>query len=261
MTSIISVHDECHHIARSATRFASDNPNVANEVGHIDNLPGAAIYVRNADEIAKYLPQGSTVLDWGCGFGQMAYLLANRGYRVSACDWSLRPSIPELMDERIGYFSLAHQSRIDLADRTFTAVISSGTLEHSHHMLDSLQEIRRVLKPGGWFFVFRFPNELSISEYVARRSQRWAHAIRMSKRELRFLLRMFSFRVAETGYDSFLPIFFGRQLKSLRPLRARFDQPITALDRALTTLPITAPFSTSIYCFAQLNTEYENVTS
>lgn len=255
------INGECHFIVAAAKRFAARDPVLGTEVGHIDNLPGTAVYMRDAEAIARILPKGARVLDWGCGFGQMSYLLANRGYRVSACDWALRPGIPELLDERIDYFSLNHQSSIGVANQSFDAVVSSGTLEHAQHILDSLYEIRRVLRPGGWFFVFRFPNELSISESVARKAGLWAHSVRMSKRELRFLLRMFSFRVEYLGYDSFLPIFFGRRLGGLRPLRATLDQQISWLDRLLTRFPLTAPYSTSIYAFGQLNTEYQDIIS
>lgn len=250
---------ECNHIISAATALRAKNPDLTVEVSHIDNYPGAAVYVRDADRIARSVPKGGTVLDWGCGCGQMAYLLANRGYRVTACDWGARPRVPELLDDRIRYLSLAHSTQLAFDNATFDIVLSSGTLEHAQDILGSLREISRILKPAGWFCIFRFPCDWSISEFVARMSGRWSHAVRFSTRELQFALRLYNFRVAKIGFDSFLPIFFGRRLRCLRPLREKLDRPITLFDRILTHMPFVRRFSTSIHCFAQLNNEYEKV--
>lgn len=252
---------ECKLIVGAARKFGAANPKLAGEVGHIDNVPGVNVYIRNADQMQRLLPPGSTVLDWGCGFGQMAFLLARRGFSVSACDWGGRPAVPELVGEDIRYFPFTSATKIDLPDASVDVVLSSGTLEHAHNIHISMQEIRRVLKPKGWFVVYRFPNERSISEYVARRSRRWSHAIRMTKRELVFMMRMFSFRVHHVGFDSFLPVFLAHRLGSLRHLRERFDRQWTWLDGVLTRAPIVSDFSTSIYCIAQVNTEYDEVSS
>ena len=137
------------------------------------------------------------------------------------------------------------------------AIVSSGTLEHVDNIIESMKEIRRVLKPGGWFFIFRFPAEYSISEYLAHKSGKWSHSIKMTKAELKFLMRTHSFRVEDIGYDSFLPIFLGGKLKNFRLIRSTFDQQINLLDSLLTSFPMVQDFSTSMYCFAQVNNEYE----
>jgi SAM-dependent methyltransferase len=225
------------------------------DLEHIDNLPGASVYVRDADEIARRLPAGARVLDWGCGAGHMSWLLKRRGFELMATDVAPAPRVPELL-EGIEYRQLTDYVGIPADDDTFDAVLSSGTLEHVWVINRSMDEVRRVLKPGGYFFIFRFPNQRSISEWVARRYGHWAHAIRMSPEELRLLLRIYSFRVDHLGYDSFLPIFLGHRLRSLRPLRARLDRQIRALDQALVHLPGVRRLSTSIQAVGCMNEEY-----
>ncbi|HMA34739.1 MAG TPA: class I SAM-dependent methyltransferase [Chloroflexia bacterium] len=250
---------ECQYIVQAAREYGSRGGEYQKQVVHLDNIPGAGVYVRDSGRIQRRIPPQARVLDWGCGFGQVAWLLANRGHQVSACDWSRRPNTTAFLDERISYFPLTGPVHIDVPDASFDVVVSSGTLEHVDNILNSLQEIRRILTPTGWFVIFRFPNEYSISEQIAQRSGRWAHSVRMTKAELQFLLRMVSFRVAEIGYDSFLPIFLGYRLRALRPWRARWDRELTMVDRMLTHLPVISAFSTSIYCFAQVNAEYNDV--
>lgn len=250
---------ECTFIVEAARRFASSNPSLGSEVAHIDNRPGVRVYIRDADQMNRLLCGQARILDWGCGLGQMAWLMANRGHHVSACDYFKRPSLRELLDERVDYSPIVSPTMLDAPDAAFDAVISSGTLEHAHNITGSLHEIRRVLKPGGWLFLLRFPNTYSLSEYVAKRSGRWYHAVSMTRRELQFLLKSHSFHIAADGYDSFLPIFLGRSLRFLRPLRDRLDPQITILDQLITRIPLVANLSTSIYLFAQVNQEYTDL--
>lgn len=253
---------EARFIVDVARTYALSHLHNAAEVGHIDNLPGARVYVRDANSIIRVLGnRRGKLLDWGCGFGQMAWLLANRGFHVHACDWAARPRIAELLDQRINYFALCSPSLIPVADETYDVVLSSGTLEHAQNILESMREIRRILKPNGWFIIFRFPAERSLSEIIARWSGRWSHAIRMSKSELIFLMRIFSFRVVRSGYDSFLPIFLASHFRSLRGLREKLDVPITVLDSFFTKVPLLSSLSTSMYCFAHVNDEYLNVVN
>ena len=51
----------------------------------------------------------------------------------------------------------------------FDAVLSCGVLEHVEDPDASLDEIRRVLQPGGTFYVYKLPNRASYLEAIARR--------------------------------------------------------------------------------------------
>ncbi|MDB5002307.1 MAG: Methyltransferase type 11 [Mucilaginibacter sp.] len=249
--------DNINFIINAVNEYLKQNP-TDKHVGHIDNYPGVIMYYRDANTIAKYLKSESKILDWGCGYGQMSYLMTEKGYTVDACDWNISPNIPQLLDYRIKYTQFTSPTKIDAADNSYDAVISSGTLEHANNIMESLKEIRRILKPGGWFFMFRFPAEDSISEMVAKKSGGWSHSIRMSKDEVKYMLRLHSFRIQEIGYDSFLPIMLSSKLRGLRKLRAKYDAPIHKLDKLLTNTPFINRFSTSIYCLAQVNNEYDN---
>jgi len=58
----------------------------------------------------------------------------------------------------------------------------------------------------------------------------------MSRSEVRFLLRLSGFRVEKIGYDTFLPVFLGSQMRFLRPWRAKVDGPVTGIDPLKTRL-------------------------
>ncbi len=51
---------------------------------------------------------------------------------------------------------------------SFDAVLSLGVLEHVAHTGESLDELRRVLEPGGTLYVFKLPNRYSYLERLAK---------------------------------------------------------------------------------------------
>lgn len=107
------------------------------------------------------LRAGQLVLDLGCGFGRHAYEVLRRGGRVVACDMAL----PELRGVRgtyaamgeageippgaIGSAAAGDATRLPFPDETFDHVIASEVLEHVPNDQGALDELHRVLKPGG----------------------------------------------------------------------------------------------------------------
>ena len=51
---------------------------------HLDQPIGIWNYIRITNDIARQA--SGKLLDWGCGYGQMTYLLRRRGFTVTAFD-------------------------------------------------------------------------------------------------------------------------------------------------------------------------------
>jgi SAM-dependent methyltransferase len=95
---------------------------------------------------------GVPVLDFGCGHGMAAVVLARRGARVTAFD--LSPGYLTEARRRAAAngvaitFTQADGERLPFADASFSAVWGNAVLHH----LDlgvAARELRRVLRPGG----------------------------------------------------------------------------------------------------------------
>ncbi len=168
--------------------------------------------------LRKYISQNYEVLEAGCGLGTWVFYLNDLGYRVTGI---------ELSDEAIriarGYAPDAPIEKQDLLHMTyhdgrFGAVISLGLLEHFEEGPEAaLAEIRRVLRPGGFFCVTvpvqnlnrRFAaNPLKSLKRIIRRRR----GVRFAFEEYRYTRREFSrrlldagFEIVETGIDEFLP--------------------------------------------------------
>ncbi|MFW6357601.1 MAG: class I SAM-dependent methyltransferase [Chroococcales cyanobacterium] len=117
-------------------------------------------YSRLYQLILNTLPSGSAILDWGCGNGHFSYFLANQGYQTfgfSFEDFPLRHTLNNL-DYSFTKGNIEQPKRLPYQDAEFDAVVSVGVLEHVRETggneISSLQEITRILKPGGLFISF-----------------------------------------------------------------------------------------------------------
>jgi ubiquinone/menaquinone biosynthesis C-methylase UbiE len=95
------------------------------------------------------VPPPATVLDLGCGTGETTAKLMSSGYDVWGVDIA-EPMIAHAVN-RQGFdrFRVGDMEQIPFPDGTFDAVVCLGVIEYLESDERALQEIRRVLKPGG----------------------------------------------------------------------------------------------------------------
>jgi SAM-dependent methyltransferase len=107
--------------------------------------------------------EGDLLLDMGCGAGRHAFESFRRGARVVAFDYSaaelkdvggLFAAMRDAGEAGTGTGSMAATTngdalRLPFADATFDRVIASEVLEHVSDDQTALDEICRVLRPGG----------------------------------------------------------------------------------------------------------------
>jgi SAM-dependent methyltransferase len=183
---------------------------------HLESGPQLLQYQAIAERIASDDP-GPT-LDWGCGFGQVTKLLAERGVDVTAFDY--RPDLPAPTTVPLERFPglEAHVSSDPVAlpfgNGAFGAVLSCGVLEHVPDPDGSVDEIRRVLLPDGTFYVYNLPNRWGYTEKVAKLLGLYYHGKLPNDRvytlaEARKLLQRHGFRVQEARRAHMLPLVLG----------------------------------------------------
>jgi ubiquinone/menaquinone biosynthesis C-methylase UbiE len=109
---------------------------------------------------ARIMPlEGRKVLDYGCGAGENACLLAACGAQVWGFD--LSPVSIEKARRRAELMGLSKRTQFDVfaagqtsyANEQFDVVICFAILHHLHMMLDDIyREINRVTRPGGEYY-------------------------------------------------------------------------------------------------------------
>jgi SAM-dependent methyltransferase len=96
--------------------------------------------------------RGKRVLDFGCGHGMAAVVLARRGAVVTACDLSAGYVAEARARARANGVTVAcvqaDGQRLPFADRSFDAVWGHAILHHLD-VPTAAGELRRVLRPGG----------------------------------------------------------------------------------------------------------------
>lgn len=111
----------------------------------------------------KYIKEGATVLDLGCGGGWLSGLLSKYDavsliYAVDSSRYFLNDIMPGVLDimgakcEKIvpveGLFS-----PLLIEDNSLDVVVASSVLHHAENLEQLLVEIKRVLKKGGYLVI------------------------------------------------------------------------------------------------------------
>lgn len=195
-------------------------------------------YAAIADRVARDRP--GRVLDWGCGWGQMTELLMDRGLEVEAFD--VDPDLTAPARRPLEFYP--HLSalitpelrRLPYDDASFDAALSCGVLEHVVDPSASLDELRRVLKPGGTLYVYKLPNPHSYLEKVARRAGLYYHGKLEHDRlytpkEARDLLERHGYELVELRRSNLLPLGLPGRAAARAALR------IWQLNQALSRVP------------------------
>ncbi|MGI9294312.1 MAG: class I SAM-dependent methyltransferase [Pseudomonadales bacterium] len=119
----------------------------------------------------KSMQSGRRVLEVGCGVGLDSFTMAQHGLQVTAVD--LTDIAVETVKERFkdhgldGEFRAADACALPFEDNQFDYVYSFGVLHHTADTEKSIDEVHRVLKPGGEAKIMLY-NLHSLNEVVHR---------------------------------------------------------------------------------------------
>lgn len=114
----------------------------------------------NWEFLSPHLNQESTILDYGCGYGRLTKIIADRGFaNVIGVDNSFE-MIKRAKKEFAG-LSFHHQSEnvLEFSDNHFDLVMLFAVLTCIPMDKDQdelIQELKRVIKPNGLFYISDF---------------------------------------------------------------------------------------------------------
>ncbi len=213
---------------------------------HLNQPIGIWNYIRIANDITAQISHGR-LLDWGCGYGQMTYLLRQRGLSVTAFD--VGPADATLPDIRmyrdLNVVRTEHPTTLPFEPGEFNAVLSCGVLEHvDEHSQPgnertSLNEIARVLQPGGSLLIYQLPQRYAWKESLIRRFKLgYAHPRRYTAAEITTMLQNAGFRVRRVRRANLLPRNLTGVPERWRTLYSRFSHLLLALDGLLCRVPL-----------------------
>ena len=135
-------------------------------------------------------------------------------------------------------------------DDAFDAVLSMGVLEHVMDPDASLEELRRVLVPGGVIHCYKLPNRFSYLEFIARHTGRYFHGeaefdLLYDLRSTRDIFDRHGFEVLEINRANMLPLTVPGALTD------RFSPVIWNVNRGLARVPGLSTFATNVELVAR----------
>lgn len=97
------------------------------------------------------VPQGASILDFGCGAGNGVRAMRESGYAAFGCDVELHADEEgrALRDSGILRPITMEPYRVPFENASFDALISNEVFEHVQDYDTAIREIHRLLKPGG----------------------------------------------------------------------------------------------------------------
>ncbi len=208
---------------------------------HLRSGPQMLQYRTIARRIAE--EQRGPMLDWGTGFGQVAKLLADEGADVTPFEY--RPDLPAGVRPLERFPELqAHSSpdpvRLPFDDASFDAVLSCGVLEHVQDPDGSVEELHRVLRPGGTFYLYNLPNRWGYTERIARLLGLYYHGKLPDDRvytlgSARSLLERHGFDILELRRAHMLPLVLGGPARAVWATSSALER-VPGLNVVATTI-------------------------
>lgn len=235
------------HFAHIGKRFKN------NDLEHLDGAMGAYNYIRMANIMARRTGNSRVkFLDWGAGYGQITWLLRNRGIDAVGYNVEEREHVAEIPElAKLDVFFDKDPVKIPFENESFTGVSSCGVLEHVTDPVGSLKEIHRILSPGGYFFLFMLPQKTSWVEKLSEWRGISVHPVRYTVHETKKMLAKAGFEIEKLWKFNLIPKNLTGLPKSLKQLYGRFYKILYPLDHTLSKLPILNLLSGVIECVAR----------
>lgn len=173
-------------------------------------------------QIRSYLPDNCTVLDYGCGPGNLIGPLLEAGFRVAGLDASpsARKQVADQFSNRGGFLGSFKQSEIDSSVLQFNAIIVAEVIEHLYdEQLDSLLKTLTTLSTPDTRIIFTTPNEEKLEDsYIlcpvsGKLFHRWQHVRNWSQASVRSYLDSRNFKVITSLTTDFDASFVTRGKK------------------------------------------------
>jgi SAM-dependent methyltransferase len=194
------------------------------------------------DEIAAYLSnrgktaEGLSLLEIGCGHGNMLIEARNQGYQVHGLEYSADAARVANDKVRAEVVRVGALTRDTFPEQSFDVCILADVIEHVRDPASFVQDIRRILKTGGVIFIAT-PSTASWSARLL--GQHWMeykpeHLFYFDRNTLTRLM-------SNAGFDQ-IEISSGRKVLTADYVIGHFDKfPVPVLSPLLSGLRTVTP--------------------
>jgi len=193
--------------------------------------------------LAKTEQKSIKVLELGCGRGQLSNYLTAKGFDVIATDFNIvslkigRQMHPNLQ------LICADAEELPFRESEYDVIISVELIEHLPDVATHLEEVRRVLKKDGRYYLST-PNKLVESAYNLFR-KRAGDELHISSQSILSLKRI----LIESGFE---PMFYpSKRFTSAQLRKIGCSQTVSSIARKFPLIIVPKMFQPSLTCVAK----------
>ncbi len=177
--------------------YATWGADLANELAAVSEAKKVS-FVHQLEKIKKFIdPQNKKLLDVGTGGGFLLEVATAMGFNC----FGIEPATYacQLAKNKFGekiFCGTLEQARYP--DIFFDVICLTDVLEHLKEPLKTLQEVNRILKPGGFIFVIS-PDTNSLSKKILGTNwfqYKYEHLFYFNKKSFRFIMEEAGFEIA-----------------------------------------------------------------
>jgi 2-polyprenyl-6-hydroxyphenyl methylase/3-demethylubiquinone-9 3-methyltransferase len=151
------MNSDCTLFTRTASEFVISADRLVEEGKYVRG----ELFVKAAKHFVR---RGGEILDFGCGPGRIAVLLARSGFRVQGVDPApgmLREAAAQDLTGLEIEFALIPEESPSLPGAAFDGVVCSSVIEYVPSATDLLAAFRETLRPNG-ILLLSYANRLSL---------------------------------------------------------------------------------------------------
>jgi SAM-dependent methyltransferase len=137
----------------------------------VDSAARVDVFRRMLTDLGTPIRPGMKVLDFGCGEGGLVRAALDQGLDAYGCDlydvgysprWTSNAIVSALKDAgRLRQIRSPYQ--LPFGDSSIDVVVSDQVFEHVLNYPEAIAELRRIMRPGG-FFLHAFPSRYRLIE-------------------------------------------------------------------------------------------------
>lgn len=196
---------------------------------HAQNLTTPDFVHQRLDELAlQFLPyrKNNRLLDVGCGAGTLLQSARRAGWEAEGTEVSL-PAVESVRNMGFSVF-YGELAAADYAPASFDVVAAVEVLEHVPQPLELMEEVARILRPGGLFWATT-PHGCGLSARLI--GTQWSvvyppeHLQLFSVRGIRTMLQRAGFSQIRTATNAMNPYEILHTIRSRRRSKVRGAQP------------------------------------
>lgn len=150
---------------------------------HWDEYNQKTVYGQHADKTTNWISREGKILDIGAGDGLITYLINAEGIDDNEI-------AVKLAKEKGVNVNLGDAYKLNYNDDSFDSILMGDVIEHLEHPDIAINEVKRVLKPNGFFYIVTPP---------AKKEGLWDkyHYREYTPEELIKYLELFQFEVVD----------------------------------------------------------------